>query len=160
MKNQAIALLAASFLGAAAIALDDDTPAKKLRAELAYNGTSTLILQVEDLEASMNWYRDTLGFEPLWSMDELNFGELQSSVHGLQIGISEVPEPKAGGTAVTFGVLDIESARARLERAGVKFDGDTVLHEGLVKLAYFKDPNGNQLVLHQSLSSPTADAKK
>jgi hypothetical protein len=48
-------------------------------------------------------------------------------------------------------VLDIATARAGLEGAGVPFDGETQVLPGLVKLATFSDPDGNRFMLAESL---------
>jgi predicted enzyme related to lactoylglutathione lyase len=51
----------------------------------------------------------------------------------------------------TFGVKDIEHARSQLEGNGVRFDGDTIEIPEMVKLATFFDPDGNSLMLYQTL---------
>jgi CreA protein len=59
--------------------------------------------------------------------------------------------PAAGNCVPTWEVEDIDAARAALEAAGVRFDGDTDVNEGMVKLATFFDPDGNALMLSQTL---------
>ena len=44
-------------------------------------------------------------------------------------------------------VDDIEDARAKIEAKGVEFAGDT-LDTGVCKMAFFTDPDGNDLMLH------------
>ena len=51
-----------------------------------------------------------------------------------------------------FGVTDLDSDRAALEAKGVKFDGETVVVEGMVKLATIFDPDDNALMLAEDLS--------
>ena len=51
-----------------------------------------------------------------------------------------------------FGVADIDAARQSLESAGVEFDGDTEVIEGMVKTATFYDPDGNALMLAEDLT--------
>ena len=51
--------------------------------------------------------------------------------------------------------LAIFSAREKLEQAHVKFDGDTIVEEGMVKTATFFDPDGNALMLAEDLTQPS-----
>ena len=53
----------------------------------------------------------------------------------------------------TFGVNDIDAARAHLESLDTRFDGDTYEIDGMVKLATFYDPDGNAWMLSQLLES-------
>ena len=46
---------------------------------------------------------------------------------------------------------DIEKTRSFLESKGVKFDGDTLVIEGMVKLATFFDPDDNLMMFYQDL---------
>jgi CreA protein len=46
------------------------------------------------------------------------------------------------------------AARAHMEAQGVRFDGPSVSHEGMVKLATFYDPDGHTLMLYQDLQQP------
>ncbi len=45
-------------------------------------------------------------------------------------------------------VEDVDAARAELEAKGVVFDGDTTT-TGVCKQAWFKEPDGNALMLHR-----------
>ena len=45
-------------------------------------------------------------------------------------------------------VHDVDAARAELEAKGVAFDGDTIV-TGVCTQAWFKDPDGNALMLHR-----------
>jgi hypothetical protein len=42
----------------------------------------------------------------------------------------------------------VAEARAKLEAAGVAFDGE-ILDTGVCHMAFFKDPDGNALMLHR-----------
>jgi predicted enzyme related to lactoylglutathione lyase len=44
-------------------------------------------------------------------------------------------------------VADIEAARAELEAKGIEFFGET-LDTGVCYMAFFNDPDGNDLMLH------------
>jgi predicted enzyme related to lactoylglutathione lyase len=45
-------------------------------------------------------------------------------------------------------VADVDAARAELEAKGVAFDGETI-ETGVCRMASFKDPDGNALLLHR-----------
>lgn len=122
---------------------------------LGYDGGLALALGVRDRKASARWYQDVLGFTPLFESDEMGWIELATEVSRVTIGFSEVEQPQVGGGAVpTFGVRDLDAARAQLEARGVRFDGPTLSHEGMVKLATFYDPDGHTLMLYQDLQQP------
>ena len=42
----------------------------------------------------------------------------------------------------------MDAARAELEAKGVQFDGETIV-TGVCKQAWFRDPDGNRLMLHR-----------
>ena len=51
------------------------------------------------------------------------------------------------GNPLPLGVDDVPAARAALEARGVRFFGDT-LDTGVCHMAFFADPDGNELMLH------------
>ena len=122
--------------------------------ELGFDGGLTCALGVRDLQASIAWYRDVLGFELLYEAGEMGWCELQTPVRRVNVGLSQIENPEVrGGTTLTFGVQDVDQARAQLAQRDVKFDGETQTIPGMVKLATFFDPDGNKLMLYQDLSS-------
>lgn len=112
----------------------------------------TLALSVRDRHASAKWYNEHLGFELLHHIDEAGWSEMKTRIDGLTLGLGEQSEPAPGNTVPVFGVSDIKTARSALERAGVTFDGETEIVEGMVATATFYDPDGNALMLAQDLS--------
>ncbi len=54
--------------------------------------------------------------------------------------------PSLAGFALR--VPDVAAARAELESKGVEFDGET-MDTGVCHMAFFKDPDGNALMLHR-----------
>lgn len=122
-----------------------------MNATLPYINELTIAMRVSDLNASILWYTEVLGFELLYKLDEMGWAEMKSSVPGVNVGVSEVEDVKLGGPTPTFGVSDIDIARSTLESQGVKFDGDTQVIPGMVKLATFFDPDGNSLMFSESL---------
>jgi predicted enzyme related to lactoylglutathione lyase len=112
----------------------------------------TISLSVSDRHKSADWYSEMLGFGVMFHADEAGWSEIMTKTPGVTIGLSEHGEPSPGSTTPVFGVGDINEARGNLEKAGVKFDGETMVIEGMVKLATFADPDGNVLMLAQDLS--------
>ena len=124
-----------------------------MAAKIDYDGGLTCALQCGNLERAIAWYRDVLGFGLAYKIDDMGWCEFHTSVAKVTIGLSQVEKPEVkGGATLVFGVRDIDVARATLEGQGVKFDGDTMTIPDMVRLATFYDPDGNKLMLYQSLS--------
>jgi predicted enzyme related to lactoylglutathione lyase len=121
---------------------------------LGYEGGLHCDLRVTDLGRALGWYTDVLGFSVIHHVPANGWAELQSPVAGVRVGLTEVesmPEP-GGGAVLTFNVRDVDAARAELEtRGAVRFDGETCTIPGWVRLATLYDPDGNVLMLAQSL---------
>jgi predicted enzyme related to lactoylglutathione lyase len=123
-------------------------------AEIGWDGGLTAAIGVTDFAKSAAWYRDVLGFKLLYEMKEMGWGEFASPVARVNVGLSQKEKVAVGGGAVlTFGVKDIDAARAALEKAKVRFDGPTQTIPGMVRLAGFFDPDGNALMLYQDLAN-------
>jgi hypothetical protein len=69
------------------------------------------------------------------------------------VGLSAVESPNPGGATPTFGVQDMNAAKASLKERGVRIDGDIVTIEGMVSLLTFYDQDDNSLMLYQDLAS-------
>jgi len=54
-------------------------------------------------------------------------------------------------------VEDVQAARAELEAKGVEFAGET-LDSGVCHMAFFRDPDGNDLMLHHRYA-PRAEGR-
>ncbi|MEM8767685.1 MAG: VOC family protein [Pseudomonadota bacterium] len=116
-----------------------------------YKGDITLSSSVKNLDQSIAWFKDMLGFELVMRMDEAGWAELSSPTQDVTIGLGENESVEGhGGTTPVFGVTDIAAARAELEGKGVTFDGDIVEIPGMVKLATFFDPDGNSYMFAES----------
>jgi catechol 2,3-dioxygenase-like lactoylglutathione lyase family enzyme len=121
-----------------------------------YAGNLVISVGVSDLERSIDWYREMLGFELVYKLDEYGWCEVRSPIAGVSLGLGQVEEPKVSGGTPTWGVEDIAAARSFLEERGVRFDGETQDVGGMVLLATFYDPDGNPYMLAQSLAAPDA----
>lgn len=125
--------------------------AEAAKSPLGFTAGLTISIQCRDMAASRAWYRDVLGFTPLYELADMGWCELATECAKVNVGLSQVEHPKVGGPVPTFGVHDIDAARAKLESRKVRFDGETQTIPGLVKLATFFDPDGNALMLFQEL---------
>lgn len=120
---------------------------------LGYDGGLTCAISVTNLDAGIAWYRDVLGMTLLYRVDEIAWCELESPVARVNIGLSQVETvPQGGGATLTFGVADLDAAKAVLDAAGVRQDGPVQEIPAMVKLLTFYDPDGNALMLYQDLS--------
>ena len=128
-----------------------ETAAEPLTTPFAYDRQFVISVNVSNFEAAVEWYREALGFEVVYRLDEYGWGEVRTPWNGVTIGLSQTEELKHGGTVPTFGVKDIGAARAHLESLGTTFDGDTYEISGMVKLATFYDPDGNAWMLAEAL---------
>jgi catechol 2,3-dioxygenase-like lactoylglutathione lyase family enzyme len=104
---------------------------------------------VTDMERSKQFYGETLG---LPQTSEGGFPEFKLGDNGFlyllsleSIG-SQFRAPHDAGFALR--VADVHEAREELEAKGVEFRGE-VLDTGVCHMAFFADPDGNQLVLHR-----------
>jgi catechol 2,3-dioxygenase-like lactoylglutathione lyase family enzyme len=117
---------------------------------ISYDGGLTCALGVTDLDRSIAWYRDLLGFGLIYRRDDIGWCELGTGVKAVNVGLSERREAGGGGGAtLTFGVSDLDAAKAALDTAGVRQDGGIVEIAGLVRLLTFFDPDGNALMFYQ-----------
>lgn len=118
-----------------------------------YDGGLTCAIGVRSLDAAIPWYTDVLGMTLLYRMDEIAWCELSTGVARVNVGLSEVEETGGkGGATLTFGVHDIEAAKAELDRLGVRQDGPIQDIPGMVRLLTFYDPDGTALMFYQDLS--------
>jgi catechol 2,3-dioxygenase-like lactoylglutathione lyase family enzyme len=70
--------------------------------------------------------------------------------------VGQLFAPSPAGLALR--VSDVAAVRAELEAKGVKFDGPT-LDTGVCRMASFRDPDGNALMLHRRYA-PFADGRE
>ncbi len=116
-----------------------------------------MMMPVTDVDRSRTFYSESLGLDYTGTNDE------GSAVYALDGGSTLVLLPRpdstpSDSTAMSFEVDDIHAEIAELEGRGVVFedydlpDLRTVEHVcvlGAEKAAWFKDPDGNVLCLHQ-----------
>ena len=102
----------------------------------------------QDLARAKRFYMETLGLDVESEGDsdmELRCGQVTLDVFDpSSIGQAFAPSP----AGIALRVDDVDTARAELEANGVAFDGETIVTD-VCKQAWFKDPDGNALMLHR-----------
>ena len=105
-----------------------------------------------DLQRTRDWYEHHLGFQHRFTADAISWMELCSHMQGVHLGFALNTEPNPGNCVPVFGVVDLDTTRKTLEAEGIRFDGETIVIDGMVKLATLYDPDNNALMLSQDLS--------
>ena len=124
---------------------------------IGYDGGLTCSCGVTDMDRSIPWYRDVLGFELLYRLEDIAWCELSTGVARVNLGLGERETAGgAGGATLTFGVTDIEVAKAALDSHGVRQDGPIRDIPGMVRLLTFFDPDDNALMFYQDLAPAQA----
>ena len=102
----------------------------------------------QDIQRAKRFYTDVLGLEVETEGEsdmELRCGQVTLDIFDpSSIGQPFAPSP----AGLALRVPDVDAARAELEAKGVQFDGDTI-ETGVCRQAWFKDPDGNALMLHR-----------
>ena len=118
----------------------------------------TTMLPVKDMDRARAFYEGSLGLQPGGFKPD---GKFVYRVGGSTLALFPKPEgTKADHTAISFRVEDIAASIESLKRKGVAFEDydfpglKTVNHVcvlGAEKAAWFRDPEGNYLCLHEDL---------
>jgi catechol 2,3-dioxygenase-like lactoylglutathione lyase family enzyme len=109
-------------------------------------GLDFVAIPSQDAERSRAFYVDTLGLRPddnarfeCWAGGTC-FGIWEPARMGMPFAAQKNAHP-------ALHVDDVAAARAALEAKGVEFTGDT-FDTGVCHMAFFTDPDGNDLMLH------------
>ena len=102
----------------------------------------------QDIKRAKQFYAETLGLEIETEGEndmEFRAGQVTLDIFDpTSIGQPFAPSP----AGLALRVSDVDAARAELEAKGVVFDGETI-KTSVCKQAWFKDPDGNSLMLHR-----------
>jgi catechol 2,3-dioxygenase-like lactoylglutathione lyase family enzyme len=102
----------------------------------------------QDIARAKQFYSGALGLEIETEGDsdmEFRAGQVTLDI----FDPSSVGQPFAPSPAgIALRVPDVAATRAELEARGVEFDGETI-DTGVCHMAFFKDPDGNSLLLHR-----------
>jgi predicted enzyme related to lactoylglutathione lyase len=112
-------------------------------------GVDFICVPTQDYEKAEAFYGDVLGLErsKQWGSmparefetGSLTIAVMQSDAFGIEFANHSHP--------IALHVDDVEVARKELEEKGVTFAADT-MDSGVCHMAYFRDPDGNALMLH------------
>ena len=107
----------------------------------------TVGIPSRDAERSRRFYVETLGLRPdAHARNEFWVGDTCFAIWEPERAGMDF-QPLKNGVAL-LRVEDVAAARAELEARGVEFFGET-LDTGVCHMAFFRDPDGNELVLHR-----------
>jgi catechol 2,3-dioxygenase-like lactoylglutathione lyase family enzyme len=119
----------------------------------------TCILPVKDMARARRFYEEQLRLKPVGQKPD---GKFVYRCGGAEIALFPKPEgTKAEHTALSFQVADIRAAIKELKGRGVTFADydfpglktvENVCVLGSEKAAWFQDPEGNILCLHENIS--------
>jgi catechol 2,3-dioxygenase-like lactoylglutathione lyase family enzyme len=102
----------------------------------------------QDMKRAKEFYAGTLGLEiESEGEEDMEFrcGQVTLDVFDPSSIGQEFAVSPAG---LALRVHDVDEVRAELEAKGVEFDGETLV-TAVCKMAFFKDPDGNALLLHR-----------
>jgi catechol 2,3-dioxygenase-like lactoylglutathione lyase family enzyme len=135
-------------------------PLEHFEAPAAVERTDFVNVPVTDRARGVAFFTETLGLErnPLAS-DE--WPELGADNVGF---VLSTPEQKGGGefkpeVSIAFRVPDVAASMERLRGAGVEVQPDEPSDSGVCHMAFFRDPDGNSLMLHHRYA-PYSDGSK
>lgn len=122
-----------------------------------FENTKTMVmLPVRDVERARRFYTDKLGLKAKGKTAE---GGTVVEANGSAIALTPWPDAKPSShTVLAFEVRDVQSSVSDLEGRGITFDDYDMpeykrtghVHvRGKEKAAWFKDPEGNVLCVHQ-----------
>jgi catechol 2,3-dioxygenase-like lactoylglutathione lyase family enzyme len=110
--------------------------------------TDFVSVPVQDMDRAKRFYSETLGL-PSPALDatwpEFETGNVSLYlVDPTRFGSDFKPHV----AHIALRVRDVAAVRAELEAKGVEFDGE-ILDTGVCHMAFFRDPEGNALMLHR-----------
>lgn len=102
----------------------------------------------QDIPRAKRFYAETLRLE----IESEGENDLEFRLGQVTLDVfdpASIDQPFAPSPAgIAMRVPDVAAARAELEAKGVVFDGE-IVHTGVCDMTFFKDPDGNALILHR-----------
>ena len=111
----------------------------------------------QNSERSRAFYVETLGLRPdehAWNefwVDQTCFAIWEPARFGMEFQPQKNAHP-------LLHVDDVAAARTQLEAKGVEFRGET-MNTGVCHMAFFTDPDGNDLALHRRYAPYSSNSK-
>jgi catechol 2,3-dioxygenase-like lactoylglutathione lyase family enzyme len=119
-------------------------------------GVDFVTVATSDFDAATSFYGEILGLRCTVRYARVPGAEFETGNLTLQVidsdaaGLAHRPSPHP----VALRVEDVHAVREELQRRGVQFSGET-LDTGVCLMAFFADPDGNALILHQRYTPRT-----
>ena len=112
--------------------------------------TDFVSVPVTDMARSKQFYGETLGLPLVSGGDAWPEYQLGENVSLYLIDPTNIGQTFTAphSSHIALRVPDVAAARAGLESAGVEFDGE-IFDTGVCHMAFFRDPDGNALMLHR-----------
>jgi catechol 2,3-dioxygenase-like lactoylglutathione lyase family enzyme len=117
---------------------------------LGVERTDFVNVATTDLERATRFYGEVLGL-PRNARSSDSWPEFETGNLTLVMAATEktgVPFSPSNN-AIALRVPDVDEAKRRLEAAGVEFEFEETYDSGVCHMAFFRDPDGNALVLHR-----------
>jgi predicted enzyme related to lactoylglutathione lyase len=127
--------------------------------EAIVTGVDFVSIPTQDLERAVAFYGETLGLVRSAYVPERNFAEFETGTVTLSVLNPEkmgIGSFTPNASFLALHVEDVAAARATLEARGVTFGGDT-FDTGVCHMAFFADPDGNQLMFHHRYAPRVAE---
>jgi predicted enzyme related to lactoylglutathione lyase len=122
---------------------------------IRYQDAVLVQLAVTDLDRAVRFYTEVLEMELELRNDDLGWARVKPGLAGFTIGLGRQEKVEGSGTiSINLGVAELDEVRSSLEARGVVFDGPTQEIPGVVRLAGFRDPDGNWIRLAGAPSPP------
>jgi predicted enzyme related to lactoylglutathione lyase len=122
------------------------------------SGVDFVAVPTHDLEAAVAFYGETLGLPRSVYRPDRHFAEFETGNLTLNVMDAEAMglEHHVSHAPIALHVDDVQATRATLEERGVAFAGDT-FDTGVCHMAFFADPDGNDLMLHNRYAPRTTE---
>lgn len=117
---------------------------------LGLQGDLVVSLPVHDLEKSIAWYQEVLGFQVALKLEDPLWCELSTENRSVRVGLAQVREVSSGDTVPIFRVRDLRAAQTALASSHVA-TSDIEVAGSQAKLLTFNDLDGNALMLQELL---------
>ena len=110
-------------------------------------GTDFVVVPTRRFDAAVEFYGDVLGLPLSKRYGKMPGAEFETG--NLTLSVMETEAfgmTFANSGPIALRVDDFDAAREQLEQRGVTFEG--ALDSGVCHQAFFRDPDGNPLILH------------
>lgn len=118
-------------------------------------GTDFVAIPTQDAERAAKFYGGVVGLERSKQWGDMPAYEFETG--SLTIAVMQMDafgqEFSPNAAPVALQVEDVAAARSALEAEGIEFGGET-MDSGVCHMAFFKDPDGNSLMLHSRYAPP------